>query len=181
MAEDLPMTPAFTDEPSLDLAGTTLRPCLPTGWVAVAPFRGMERDVEEVLGAPLPPPGTWRDGTHGEVYWAGKDTWIVAGLAAAAGEALLPFALVAEQQSAWAGIATTGRAVRDVLARLTPLDIRQFGSGDVALTEIAHMRGLLIGRRNGVDVLVPRSCADTLAREMTDALRRVAARASHFG
>lgn len=180
MAESLTISSAFTEDPTLDLGGVRLCPLEPADWLAVQPFRGMERRVEEVVG-PLPPPGKRVLGSFGEIIWAGHDHWIVAGLPDTAPEDLAPFALVAGQGSAWAGLSATGDPVPDLLARLTPLDTRHLGTGDVALTEVAHMRGLLIGQETGIDVLVPRSYADTLAREMHRALTLVAARASDFG
>lgn len=88
-------------------------------------------------------------------------------------------AAVTEQADAWAVLHLTGPSVVDVLARLVPIDLRPatFKKGHTARTLVGHMTAS-ITRVNGdtFEVMVMRSMADTLAHELSEAAKGVAAR-----
>ena len=68
-----------------------------------------------------------------------------------------------------------------VLARLTPLDLRDAGLpvGGVARTMMNHMQAIIVRPLPEVyELAVFRSMAGTLAHELTEAMKAVAARAA---
>ena len=84
-----------------------------------------------------------------------------------------------DQTDAWTCAALEGPGARDVLARLTPLDLRPSGFriGAAARTELAHMSAVLM--RIGAErygVMVFRSMARTLRHDIEAAMQVVAAR-----
>ncbi len=88
-------------------------------------------------------------------------------------------AAVADQSDAWTVVALDGAASRDVLARLTPLDLRDSAlpEGRTARTLIGHMTGSLT--RVGAfryEIMVFRSMTQTLIQEITRAMTHVEAR-----
>ncbi len=94
--------------------------------------------------------------------------------------ALLEWAAMVDQSDAWAVARLEGVDARDVLARLTPLDLRegQFKRGHTARSEVAHMPASItrIGAQS-YQVMVFRAMAGTLVNEMRAAMQGVAARA----
>ena len=88
-------------------------------------------------------------------------------------------AALTDQSDAWACVALKGEDAREVLARVTPLDLRPnvFKTRRAVRTEVAHMSALLI--RTGQDryeVMVFRSMAKTLVHDLSEAMTAVAGR-----
>jgi sarcosine oxidase subunit gamma len=112
----------------------------------------------------------------GRIVWAGLGQWLVEGEAAASTAGVA----VTDQSDAWAGVALTGTAARDVLARLVPLDLDAavFLPGTVARSMLRHVALLLIANDDGFELLVPRSMARTAIADIGAAMRAVAARAA---
>jgi sarcosine oxidase subunit gamma len=88
-------------------------------------------------------------------------------------------AAVVEQGDGIACVVLEGPIVRDVLARLVPLDLRNraFPEGATARTQLNHMAVTLsrVGAE-AYDVMAMRSMAATLVRELREAMEHVAAR-----
>lgn len=165
------------------LAGVTLAAAPDRPVAAVLPFRGAAAELAGALGAELPPPGrTARLADGSELAWAGLDQWLARGPVAGPGlaETLAGRAAVVDQSDGWAAVTLTGAAAPDVLARLAPVDLAPaaFPSGSAARTELRHVPCLILARDGGVEILVPRSYAVAAMRELTHAMRAVAARAA---
>lgn len=146
---------------------------------SIAPFKDQEKPVSEALkqqiGAGFPKPNRATGKAGARVVWSGL------GQAFVLGPPPRPIqgAAMTDQSDAWACAEIKGPGAPDVLARLTPLDLRQavFKTGHAARTEIAHMSGLIL--RIGADryvVMVMRSMAQTLLHEVERAMQMVAAR-----
>ena len=90
-------------------------------------------------------------------------------------------AAVIDQTDAYAVARLEGSDVREVLARLTPLDIRpgHFGTGRTARTLLGHMTAQItpVGPE-AFEVMVFRSMAGTLVHDLTRAMGFVAGRAA---
>lgn len=169
----------FADRLPLDIGTVSVREIDPGPVTSVAAIRGAQGAVsaalERSLGVPLPETGALveRDGVT--CCWAGLDRWFVMGAAVPEIEG----AMLTDQSDAWAIAEMTGRDVRDVLARLVPIDVsdRAFTRGRVARTGFGHMACLLL--RTGEDVfrvMVYRSMAGSAVHDMERAMRMVAAR-----
>ncbi len=146
---------------------------------SLAPFKGQQKSVSDALkgqiDAALPKPNRATGKAAARVVWFGLDQALVLGPPLAA----IPGAAMTDQSDAWTCVQLDGKGARDVLARLTPLDLRAaiFKTGHAARTEIAHMSGLIL--RTGAtryQLMVFRSMAQTLSHEVESAMQMVAAR-----
>ncbi|MBF9034031.1 sarcosine oxidase subunit gamma [Rhodobacterales bacterium HKCCE2091] len=157
-------------------------PFQPDAITSVAPYPGQEAAVSAALkdriGAPFPAPGRSTTGADGSLAaWSGLDQCFVFGPALDA----IDGAAVTDQSDAWAGIEIVGEDAREVLARLSPLDLRPgvFEPGHTARSLIGHMPALIMRTGDAVYLLlVFRSMAATAAHEIETAMKGVAARAS---
>ena len=124
--------------------------------------------------AGLPPPGRLATVPGGRVLWAGLGQWFFEGAAKAPASG----AAVVDQTDGWASLALTGEDAAAVLARLVPLDLDPavFPPGTVARTLLRHVMLLLIGTGDGFELMVPRSYARTVVRELSEAMHSVVAR-----
>ena len=152
----------------------------PGAITSIAPFKGQADAVSDALkariGAGFPKPGRSTGKQGARVVWSGLDQAFVLGPMLAA----IPGAAMTDQSDAWACVTLEGAAARDVLARVTSLDIRPsvFKQGHAARTELAHMSVILI--RTGAEryeIMAFRSMAKTLVHDLPEAMRAVAARA----
>ena len=148
---------------------------------SVAPFKGQGDTVSAALkstiGAAFPAPNRMTGKSGARVVWTGMGQAMVLGAVPAA----VPGAALTDQSDAWAHVTLQGEGARDVLARLTPLDLRPtaFKRGHAARTEVAHMSAILM--RPGdtrYDIMVFRSMAKTLVHDLTEAMTSVAGRAN---
>lgn len=141
----------------------------------VAPFEGRTAAVGKAIGLALPESGQVTGEGHHLALWVGQGQALVLGPPVAP-----PGAAVADQSSAWAVLSLTGPAAADVLARLTPLDLRDaaFPEASTARTMIGHMTASLT--RIGPDtyeIMVFRSMTRTAVHEITRAMKGVSTRA----
>ncbi|MFK7940881.1 MAG: sarcosine oxidase subunit gamma [Roseovarius sp.] len=95
------------------------------------------------------------------------------------GAYLAKHAALTDQSDAWACVQLKGAGAVDVLARLTPMDLRdsQFKRGHTARTDLQHMMASLT--RTGADtwlIMVFRGFAETLVHDLTVAMETVRAR-----
>lgn len=146
---------------------------------SLAPIPGAEAAVSDILkaqiGAPFPAPGRTTGKAHARAVWAGRGQVFVLGPRVAA----IPGVAMTDQTDAWACAALEGAGAGDVLARLTPIDLRPgvFKRGHAARTLLGHMNAVVM--RTGADrygLMVFRSMARTFAHDVTLAMEAVAAR-----
>ena len=144
---------------------------------SIAPFAGRAEEVAARLGAELPPPGQVAAVEGGRLLWTGPGRALLVGRAP---PDLRGLAAVVEQGDGIAAVMLEGASVRDVLARLVPLDLRdhEFPEGATARTLLNHMAVTLTRVGPGAwEILAMRSMAATLVRELAEAMRHVEARA----
>lgn len=135
---------------------------------SVAPFRGRGKEVSDALQVSI---GTGLPAANRMVVTAGaRIVWSGLGQAFVLGPPVTPEgAAVTDQSDAWACLALDGRGSVDVLARLTPLDLREcrFRRGHAARSLLGHMPCLLMRPdTTRYEILVFRSMARTAVREL---------------
>lgn len=166
----------------IEIGGITVREETPEAITAISPYRAREADLSAALeaahGMALPGPGRSTGKAGARAIWFGRDMVMLVGPRAEA--ALSDHAALTDQSDAWTVVRLDGAGARDVLARLTPLDLRdgQFKRGHTARSELAHMAASIT--RVGPEawqIMVFRSLARTLAHDLETAMRGVAARA----
>jgi sarcosine oxidase subunit gamma len=154
----------------------------PGAMTALAPYAGRAEALSQALeaahGMALPAPGHSTLGAEGaRVLWFGREMALMMGPAPDAG--LAAHAAVSDQSDAWAVVRLDGPGAADVLARLTPLDLRAgvFETGQTARTELAHMAASVtrVGGESFV-LMVFRAFAETLVHDLKIAMQGVAAR-----
>ncbi len=160
----------------LDAGGCRLSALPAIRRVSVAPFAGREAAVAAALGAGLPAFGRVAEIPGGRVLPFAIGQWLLEGgdVAALAGSAA-----VTEQGDGWAGLALGGPGARAALSRLVPLDLdpAAFPSGAMARSMLGHVPALLVAGATDIELLVPRSYARTVVRELGEAMRGTGARA----
>lgn len=144
--------------------------------VLVQPMRGAasRAALERALGGGLPGPGEAVARAGGRCLWCGPDRALVLGVELEAeGAALI------DQSDAWAVVQIEGLGCREVLARLTPLDLRRsvFSEGRTARSLLGHMTAQItpVGPEN-FELMVFRSMAGTLVHDLSRAMRFLAGR-----
>lgn len=144
----------------------------------VSPFDSKSGEASDALkaeygvGFPAPNRTTGKAGIR--VIWCGPGQAFVLGP-----KVSVSGAAMVDQSDGWACIAIEGARAKDILARLTPLDLRDgvFKRSHTARTQLNHMTiSLTRTGANRYEILVFRSMAKTAVRELTEAMERVAAR-----
>ncbi|MEM6306971.1 MAG: sarcosine oxidase subunit gamma family protein [Pseudomonadota bacterium] len=143
----------------------------------LAPYRGKDAvgALKDAHGLEWPGPnGT--SGTVDRAVWFGHSHILLMG--PLPDPSLSDSCAIVDQSDAWTVVDVTGAMARDVLARLTPMDLRDaaFPVGAAARTELQHMQGCVI--RIGGDqyrLMVFRSMAHTLVHDLKTAMESVAA------
>lgn len=171
----------------LEIGGVSLTEVEPEHLSAVAPCRERETEVSDALKAAhgMALPGANRaTGRRGNrAIWFGQGQTLLMGPVPDA--RLRKHAAVVDQSDGWAVVALSGSGpdmrAADVLARLTPLDLRagQFKVGHTARTDLQHMMASIT--RIGADeflIMVFRGFAQTLVHDLETAMQGVAARAT---
>lgn len=141
----------------------------------IAPYDGKADAVAKAIGLPIPQPGRMTgDGPQ-------KALWVGPGQALILGQPVAPDgAAHADQSSGWTVLALTGPDARDVLARVTPLDLRDsaFPETRTARTLVGHMTASLTRiAPDTYEIMVFRSMAKTAVHELERAMHGIAARA----
>ena len=140
---------------------------LPLGNVDVS------RALEETLGLTFPEPG--RSAAEGgvRVIWFGRQSALVLGAAID-----VEGAVCVDQSDAWAALELSG-TVREVLARLCPLDLRDRSFAvDATARTLLHHVGISLTRvsQDHWLLLVPRTMTGSVLTAVTDAATGLAAR-----
>lgn len=160
----------------------TLSEADPGTLTSIAPYRGNDKALSMALkaahgmAAPGPNRVTGREGAR--AIWFGQRMILLAGPAPDPG--LAKHAALTDQSDAWAAVRLDGPEAADVLARLTPIDLRPslFKRGHTARTDLQHMMASItkLGETS-FQVMVFRAFARTLLHDLTTAMEGVAARA----
>ncbi|WP_368184595.1 sarcosine oxidase subunit gamma [Aestuariibius sp. HNIBRBA575] len=170
---------ALSDWSAKTIGQVSLSEVVPKRITSLAPFRGQDTVISEWLmekiGVPFPTPNTAPN--HGRVraMWLGPGQALIF-------EAKLPptpLAAMTDQTGAWAVIRLQGAQVEQVLARLIPVDLRQSAMpiNTTARTLIGHMTGSVTRVDvDTFDVMVMRSMATTLCKELEHAATGIAGR-----
>ncbi len=150
---------------------------------SIAPFRGQEKKLSAALkaahgmAAPAPNRATGKAGQR--ALWFGNRMILLQGPAPDAGLAKL--AALTDQSDGCVVVRLDGEAATEVLARLTPIDLRdsQFKRGHAARTELRHMMASItrLGPQS-FQIMVFRGFAKTLVHDLTIAMKGVAARSA---
>lgn len=161
--------------------GLRLAEVVPGRMTALAPFKGQAEALGRALGKThglgWPEPGRVIAGEGCAVQWFGRDLALLIG--AAPDPVLAEHAALTDQSDAWAVLRLQGAGATAVMARLTPLDLREsvFGPRGTARTDVAHMAGAVTRKAaEAYEIMAFRSMAASLVHEVTVAMRRVAAR-----
>jgi sarcosine oxidase subunit gamma len=150
---------------------------------AVMPYRGkaeaLSKALDKAHGVGFPDPGAVLAAGDVRIAWSGLDQAFLMG--AVPDAKLAAHAALTDQSDAWTNLVLEGAAVRDVLARWTPVDLSRPACppGSARRTLVGHMSALILhSEGDRFEVLVFRSMAATAVHEMTRAMRAVAARAA---
>ena len=158
----------------LEIGDTILEDAQPEAITWVSPFDRKMTAVKKSLGG-FPGSGQVVEVTAGRALSVGPGLALILGA-----PVTCDGAAVVDQSDGWTVVALDGASARDVLARLTPLDLRDSAlpEGATARTLIGHMTASLT--RVGAyrfEIMVFRSMTDTLLHELQHAMTQVAARA----
>ncbi|MFD1508941.1 sarcosine oxidase subunit gamma [Lacimonas salitolerans] len=180
MAELLATTPCAGLLP-ITVGSVTAEEAAAGPMTALAPFKGQTGGLADALqaahGLGWPAPGQRMVQGAARIMWFGHSHALLTG--AAPDPALAAHAALTDQSDAWAVVRLHGAGARDVLARLTPLDLRDavFPAGTCARSDLAHMQGAVLRTGDQAwQVMVFRSMAATLVHDLEIAMRAVAAR-----
>ncbi len=147
----------------------------------IAPMKGKEVALAKAMQTAhkleWPEAGATSGANGAALVWFGRAQALLVGVAAST--KLNAHAAVADQSDAWARVVLEGEDAREVLARLTPLDMRDraFPVGATARSEVFHMQASIT--RMGADswqIIGFRSMAATLVHDLTRAMESMAAR-----
>ena len=138
----------------------------------------LAKALQSAHGLSWPAAGESSASGDARLVWFGRGAALLMGVEASS--KLAPHAALTEQSDAWSCVVLEGAGARDVLARLTPLDMRDvtFPVGATARTEVFHMACSIT--RLGADswqIMGFRSMVKTLVHDLKVAMESVAARA----
>ncbi|HKK84492.1 MAG TPA: sarcosine oxidase subunit gamma [Roseovarius sp.] len=148
---------------------------------SVAVFKGQEAALSKAMqaahGLNMPKPNRVNEAGEARAIWFGPQMALVTGVVA--DDSLSTHAALTDQSDAWAVVRLDGAGAADVLARLTPVDLRKdgLGPGKTARTEVQHMQASVTCL--GVEcyqIMVFRAFAETLVHDLKCAMQAVAAR-----
>ena len=165
----------------ISIGSVTLSQDDPGVMTGVAAYRGKEKSLSAALkkahGMAAPGPNRALGKAGARAIWFGHGMILLQGPKAA--KALGKHAALTDQSDGWAVVRLEGAGARDVLARLTPVDLRDsvFRRGHTARTELAHMMASItrIGAQSW-QIMVFRGFAETLVHDLRRAMESVAAR-----
>jgi heterotetrameric sarcosine oxidase gamma subunit len=137
-------------------------------------------DITEILatiGLKMPEPGAVSQGNLARLVWSAPGQAFLIGIPAPVG--LSDHASLSDQSDAWATVSLSGPDASAVLARLTPLDLRDaaFPVGSVARSLLGHLScTFLRDAEDAFTLMVFRSMASNMVGELGIAIRTMAAR-----
>jgi len=150
---------------------------MPAALTSVTPFKGRAAEVsaalEAAIGIGCPGVGRAIEATGNQAVWAGLNETLVLGQ-----PVVVDGAAAVDQSDGWSVLSLEGARAAEVLARLTPLDMRPtcFGPGSAARSLLGHMTCLFVCvAPERYDLLLFRSMAGTAVHELSGAMQSVAA------
>ena len=167
----------------LTIGSVTLRENEMSALTLIAPYKGQEaalgKALEAAHGLGWPAAGATSENGAARLVWFGRNAALLVGVEPAG--KLAKHAALTDQSDAWSSVTLEGAAARDVLARLTPVDLRDtaFAVGATARTEVFHM-ACSITRLDAESwqIMGFRSMAKTLVHDLQVAMEGVAARSA---
>nr|WP_246175932.1 sarcosine oxidase subunit gamma [Roseovarius bejariae] len=148
---------------------------------SVAAFKGQEAALCKVMqaayGLDMPEPNRVNEAGEVRAIWFGPQMALLTGVVAEDG--LSTHAALTDQSDAWAVVRLDGVGAADVLARLTPIDLRKdtLGPGKTARTEVQHMQASVTCLGKEIyQIMVFRAFAETLVHDLKCAMQAVEAR-----
>lgn len=146
----------------------------------LSPYKGKEKLLGAVLkstyGIGFPAAGKSSKKAGVRCVWFGLDQAMLIG--PAPDKTLAKTAALVDQSDSWAVVRLQGAQAVDVLARLTPVDLRpsEFKTGAAARSELRHMM-VSISRvgPQAYEIMAFRSMAKTLVHDLQDAMKSLAA------
>ena len=146
---------------------------------SIAPFDGAAAAVAASLmaahGLGFPEPNRMTVAEHAQCIWWGRGQAMLVGPAVDGG--LAKHAALTDQSDGWVVFLLEGAGSAEVLARLTPIDMRLsvFPAGHTARTQLGHMMASItrLGAQQ-FQIMVFRSMAQTAAHELQGAMKSVA-------
>jgi sarcosine oxidase subunit gamma len=161
----------------LTIGTVTLTEVDPGHLTAIAPGKGLAALLRSAHGLDLPEPGRATGTAAARAIWFGRAHVLLMG--PAPDPALSGHAALTDISDGWAVVRLEGAGAAQVLARLTPIDLRAhvFQPGHTARTELFHMQASIT--RLDTDaflIMVFRSMARTLVHDLRTAMEGVAAR-----
>lgn len=170
---DLIARPATYGLLPVEIGDAILEDAQPEAITLVAPFDGKTAAVKKALGG-FPDPNETCEVKGGRALSVGP------GQAMILGDPVTPKgAAVTDLSDGWTVVALDGGNAKDILARLTPLDLRDgaFPPSATARTQVGHMTASVtrVGEYR-YEIIVFRSMTQTLIHDLTRAMRHVDAR-----
>lgn len=165
----------------LTIGQVELSEVIPAAVTSVSAFKGQAKalsgGLHEAHGLKMPAPNRSTGNADLRAIWTGPNQAFLVGNAIDA--SLGQFASLTDQTDAWAIVKLDGEGAADVLARLTPIDLRpsQFKRGHTAKTDLMHMMSSITKTgANTFEIMVFRSMAKTLVHDLTTAMETLSAR-----
>ncbi len=159
----------------------TLSEADPGHLTVIAPLRGKAAALAAALkaahGLDWPAPNRTTGGDGARLIWFGHAHVLLMG--PAPDPALSDHASLTDVSDGWASVRLQGAGAADVLARLSPIDLRAgvFQAGHTARTELMHMQASITRLSDdGFLIMGFRSMAATLVHDLTIAMAGVEAR-----
>jgi len=150
---------------------------------SVAAFKGQEAALSKAMqaahGMDMPGPNRVSEAGGARAIWFGPRMALVMGVVV--DDSLVAQAALTDQSDAWAVVRLAGSQAADVLARVTPIDLRAraFGPGATARTQVQHMQASVTCLGEGVyQIMVFRAFGETLVHDLKAAMQAVAGRLS---
>ena len=185
MAELIALSPAHGLTP-VRIGSVTLSEVPQDQIWAILPWHGAIEATGAVLqsahGLPFPAPGALHGPGSTRIAWAGLDQAFLFGTRPDDG--LAAHAALIDQSDAWAHLLVSGADVREVLARLVPIDLAPAAcpKGSARRTLLGHMPCLILHPGgDAFEILVFRSMARSAVHDLRRAMTAVAARPSRGG
>ncbi|MDJ1015832.1 MAG: sarcosine oxidase subunit gamma family protein [Paracoccaceae bacterium] len=164
----------------VEAGGCRLTEIAPEAITWVSPFAGqsdtLSKALSDAVGVAMPGPNETQVSERARAIWVARDQALVMGPAFS-----FEGAAIADQSDAWTVLSLEGEGAIEVLARLTPVDLRAavFPVNQTARTLIGHMTTSLTRTgESSWEIMVFRSMALTAVHELTRAMRGVEARAA---
>lgn len=180
MVDLIPKTPMDNIVP-MTIGRVTLSELDVGPMTSISPYKGEVKALSGVLkaahGMALPAPNRSTGKAGARAIWFGREQVVLMGISAQ--DDLAKHAALTDQSDGWTIVQLHGAGAADVLARLTPLDLRDsvFKKGHTARSDLMHMASSIT--RTGDDafmIMVFRSMAGTLLHDLQRAMEGVASR-----